>query len=62
MILQTYIVSCKTLFWQVKSVGLQVLRGILLRGTHGGRSCFLIFFISEILKDVITIVQQNLVV
>ncbi|KAK1357513.1 hypothetical protein POM88_050769 [Heracleum sosnowskyi] len=46
---------------QVKLVGLQVLRSILLHGNHAESSCFLIFFISEILKDVITIVQQNLV-
>ncbi|KAL8123865.1 hypothetical protein AgCh_011749 [Apium graveolens] len=46
---------------QVKLVGLQVLRSILLHGNHGESSCFIIFFISEILKDVLTIVQQNLV-
>ncbi|CAK9150708.1 unnamed protein product [Ilex paraguariensis] len=45
---------------QVQAIGLQVLKNMLQRGTNAENNFFIIFFVGESLRDILTVIQMVL--
>ncbi|XP_062106312.1 protein SWEETIE isoform X2 [Humulus lupulus] len=45
---------------QVQAIGLQVLKGVIQRGTNAEDNAFLMFFAGELIEDIFMIIQKSL--
>ncbi|XP_030484965.2 protein SWEETIE isoform X1 [Cannabis sativa] len=45
---------------QVQAIGLQVLKGVIQRGTNADDNVFLMFFAGELIEDIFMIIQKSL--
>lgn len=47
-------------FMQVQAIGLQVLKGMLQRGVTSESNSFIIFFVGELVEDIIAVIHKYL--
>lgn len=45
---------------QVQVIGLQVLKGMLQRGVTTESTSFIIFFVGELMEDIIAVIHKSL--